>query len=359
MAAATDDCVDAQRRLAKKIEKNLPGVLLVCDGDPEDIYGREGRFQKSHDEFDWTDHDQIHRTRRRAILKAHPEIKELFSTEIRTFPISVAIVIAQMFLAYWIADKSWYTFLFCAFVFGATMHHCLFTALHELTHNLCFKTPRNNKIWAILMNLVTGIPASMGFMHYHLDHHKFLAEDGGDPDIPSYWELRWFRSPAMKLFWIFCEPLSYGIRPMLRHPKSPSAWELVNLAACLAFDYVVVRYLGTASMGYLLVSTYFGVGFHPTAGNFIARHYEFVQGFETYSYYGPMNYVNFNVGYHNEHHDFPRIPWSNLPKVRKLAPEFYEFLPRHTSYPRLMYTFVTDPEIGLHSRIKRMPKKRL
>ena len=30
--------------------------------------------------------------------------------------------------------------------------------------------------------------------------------------------------------------------------------------------------------------------------------------------------TNLNVGYHNEHHDFPKVPWTRLPKVMLSVP---------------------------------------
>ena len=76
---------------------------------------------------------------------------------------------------------------------------------------------------------------------------------------------------------------------------------------------------------------------HPCAGHTIAEHYEFENRLETYDYIGICNFFNFNVGYHTEHHDFPMIPWTRLPLVRKMAPEFYENLPCHTSYIKVFY----------------------
>jgi len=67
---------------------------------------------------------------------------------------------------------------------------------------------------------------------------------------------------------------------------------------------------------------------------------------ETYSYYGPLNWVMLNMGFHNEHHDFPMVDWRRLPRLHHLAPEFYQPLLAYRSYTRLILKFICDKNIS-------------
>ncbi|KAF9442243.1 hypothetical protein P691DRAFT_779502 [Macrolepiota fuliginosa MF-IS2] len=105
---------------------------------------------------------------------------------------------------------------------------------------------------------------------------------------------------------------------------------------------------------YFLISSFFAGSLHPCAGHFIAERYLCDgQDQETYSYYGKLNTLAYNVGYHNKHHGFPSIPWTHLPALRKLAPEYYDELPNHPSWPMVIVNFIRDPEVGIFARAKR------
>ena len=105
---------------------------------------------------------------------------------------------------------------------------------------------------------------------------------------------------------------------------------------------------------YLVFAFLFSIGLHPVGARWIQEHYTYDFDQETFSYYGPINLVALNMGYHNEHHDLPSIPWNNLPKPRVIAPEFYNKSKYHSSWSRLLFQFVFDRRYSLYSRVERM-----
>lgn len=309
-------------------------------------------------DFHWVYTDEPHATRRKLILAKYPQIKSLMGSDWRISLQCLFMVTAQIFMAYMIQSSSWPILLVAAYVIGGTLNHSLSLSLHEISHNLAFgnKYAMVNRILGFFANMPLGVPASITFRKYHLDHHKYQGDSLIDTDLPTKIEVKMFSSKIGKFFFILMQPLFYGFRPMLVLPKRVHTLELVNWCVQLTFDYLIFYYFGPRALYYLLIGTLLGLGLHPIAGHFIAEHYEFIKGYETYSYYGPLNYLTFNVGYHNEHHDFPNVPGYRLPQVKKIASEFYDNLPCHHSWIQVLYDFITSPEMGPYARIKRPTK---
>eukprot|EP00030_Apusomonadida_sp_AF-17_P007453 a841351_819.p1 GENE.a841351_819~~a841351_819.p1 ORF type:complete len:346 (-),score=123.49 a841351_819:37-1041(-) len=302
--------------------------------------------------------DEPHATRRKAILAAHPEVKELMGFDPRTKWVVLFMWSSQLAVAWYVRESSWLTIAVAAYVVGAVFNHSMLLAIHEMSHNLLFKTTMANQLFALFVNVPMLLPSAITFKRYHQEHHKYQGYDSIDVDVPSNFEGRVFQGVVMKAIWVFFQGFWYAFRPLLIRPKPASGLELANWVVCLSFDTGVVMLLGWRSLAYFALSDLFGLGMHPVAGHFIAEHYVFGNDQqETYSYYGPLKWLIFNVGYHVEHHDFPNIPGSRLPKLREIAAEFYDTLPYHTSYTWVIWKFITDPKITPFSRVKRFAKE--
>ena len=72
------------------------------------------------------------------------------------------------------------------------------------------------------------------------------------------------------------------------NPKSPTILEGLNYITQLSFDAVVYYFFGITPLVYMLISTLIGTGWHPLGAQFIAEHYMFRKGQETFSTMGRL-----------------------------------------------------------------------
>ncbi|MCJ1289753.1 hypothetical protein MMC34_001286 [Xylographa carneopallida] len=336
---------------------------------PETALSLKAAAVSEHDKFFWAYTEEPHRTRRQAIIKAHPEVTKLCGPEPLTKYYVLGVVALQLACAIALRHTAVLSlpFSLTAYVVGATANQNLFLAIHEISHNLAFRSPTANRIFAVFANIPIGLPYSAAFRPYHLTHHKSLGVDGLDTDLPTALEALFLDSLLGKAFFCTFQILFYALRPMLVYQLPLTSLHLFNIAVQLLFDYVLVSTFGPKPLAYLVLSSFLAGSLHPCAGHFIAEHYVFDRNAlaskgpaktdapvpETFSYYGPLNLLTYNVGLHNEHHDFPAVPWTRLPALHELAKEFYADLPCHTSWTWVIWQFVWDREVGLWCRVKR------
>ena len=309
--------------------------------------------------FTHSDEKEPHVGRTKRILKAHPEVKQLMGKNPYTFLIILATVAGQLGLAWAVGQQSWGWIIGVAWLVGAVAAHTLFVTIHEASHHLLFRRRSWNLLAGMVANIPSLLPTSVSFARYHLKHHAFQGTPEFDADLPSHWEARLVgRSTLGKVLWLLLFPFFQVLRTLrIREVKVFDGWLVLNWLIQVASTAAIYAWLGPKAVVYLLLSFFFSIGLHPLGARWVQEHFLTTEtGQETFSYYGPANIPNLYVGYHNEHHDFPAVPWNNLPKLKRTADEYYRGLTYHTSYTRLLVRFLFDRKITLFSRMVRPAK---
>jgi sphingolipid delta-4 desaturase len=296
-----------------------------------------------------------HRERTKTLLKRHPEVRELIGRNPFSFFLILFVVAFQTGVAFVIKDASWWVAIVLGYVIGAFANHALFVLVHECAHNLVFRSKTGNILAGILADFAIVVPSSVSFRSYHLKHHSFQGDYYLDADLASYWEARLVGSTFIgKALWLLFFPFFQGLRPpRLKEIQFVNGWTFLNWIVVFAYDATIIVFLGPVAFLYLVASFFFSIGLHPLGARWIQEHYLTYPPQETYSYYGPVNILALNVGFHNEHHDLSSVPWNKLPEMKRIAPEMYDTLVWHKSYTRLLWRFLTERNLSLFSRIVR------
>jgi sphingolipid 4-desaturase/C4-monooxygenase len=319
-----------------------------------------------------------HRERAKAIIKAHPEIKELFGRDSSTAFWCLAASGAQIALALAVSHGPWWVMLLAAYLIGSSINLMLFQLGHECVHGLVFKRPFWNRVLFTITTLPMFLSAHHTWWAEHLVHHTdmgakkdfitrrrtyFLSTRVTSPLFMPYslfmLVLQVVRSVVGLTMYVFGSVLRGRLRPgkrtlaVLADEHLVSGYEkerftvwavwypLLNLAMCGG----LFAYGGWLSIVYLLASQAFFTGFlHPYSLGWVLgiSHFHGAKKYQpTASHYGRIvNLLSFNAGLHVEHHDLMMIPWRKLPKLRQIAPEFYDNLQPINSYTLLALQFV-------------------
>jgi sphingolipid delta-4 desaturase len=308
-----------------------------------------------------------HVPRRTRILKEHPEIKELYGAAPGLKYVTAAEVAAMWGIAYvckplLISYPIIWALL--AYSIGGILAGSLTLAMHELAHGHGFDkgdVPFGlhdvaNRVVGYVADVGMMLPVSASFRRYHLEHHAYMADQVIDADLPSEWECKTFVGPLGKLLWLILMPVFYGLRPMVVRPLPPTIWEGLGWLNIISAHVVAYTQLGWEVNAFIILSSLSGVSLHPISGHFIAEHYVFpgkpVEN-ETHSYYGFWNYFTFNVGYHTEHHDFPKVSYHKLHKLYEMAYKNDATVSVLESWTGCQWDFVFNDSCSLRERVVR------
>jgi len=292
-----------------------------------------------------------HAARRKAILAAHPEVKELYGHAPTTALWAAGLIVVQVGLTAFAQHVSWPAVLLLAYVVGPFPAHALGMLIHEAGHNLVFRKTWANKLIAIIANFPLGAPAALEFRVQHALHHRHLGDvDGRDTQAPTRREAVVVRQSP----WVKLASFTFGrfyFRARAANHVRFDGWMAFNWALCIAYGGVVLYFFGAKAFMFGMLSGLVGFGPHPLGARRISEHLTARRGQPTNSYYGVLNRVIFDAGYHVEHHDFPNIPWQRLRKLNRVAREFYDPLYHTRSWTSLLFSYLFDARYRVNQYI--------
>jgi fatty acid desaturase len=214
-------------------------------------------------------------------------------------------------------------------------------ALGALFHDAAHRLVLRNRFWNdALGSALAAFPLGLtlgGYRRYHFAHHRALGTPD-DPEITHKSTLRQWRLPASPLGVVrdFASDLLGGGLPHLVAAGGLTRPVSLPETACISVFWGVVFAVAYA-LHALWVPLLFVVSIATVfwSGVRLRIWTEHLGCLDTHRIHVPWwlshAIMPHNIGLHWEHHHFPQVPFSNLPKLRTLL------LPGHTEAPPILH----------------------
>lgn len=299
-----------------------------------------------------------HLEMRREILQAHPEVRRLFGAEPRGVAAAVVILAVHWTIVWGMAQTNIAVVFLAALFVGQITIHAAGALVHESAHRLVVRQPQGKLAFDLLIEVITtSFARQLTYQHEHVtSHHRHLGDyehDYEHEDVCRFTARRRHRAdhPLAQRFLTLAElavhllPGGFLIadRLFLPYYRRASGQAVSDgqraigathagrgeralfIAVSLATN--VFLWMAFGFLGWLYhvwsLSLFLGKCGVTNLGQSLAEHPGDDAVNPTRSTYWWGNRILFNTGYHNEHHTFPNVAWTNLPALKAMAPEVF------------------------------------
>lgn len=299
-----------------------------------------------------------HLQMRKEALREHPALRELAGADRRT-ALALPILLALHWgLAWAVSDTNLLIVFLAAFIPGQIIIHAAGSLVHETAHKLIFREPKAKLAFDLgLETILASFGKQLTYQHEHISsHHPFIGDyerDYEHEDICAFKARTMLidgkprLARVMTIATLIVHLLPFGfiisdeIFPRLyqrltgraakdgqRHipsTKAPAWQQRLFIAWSLGVNVILLVLFGFWGWLYhnWALSLFLGKFGITNLGQSLSEHAGNDNETPTRSTYGPINWILFNTGYHNEHHTFPNVAWTKLPALHDAAPEVF------------------------------------
>ncbi|MAQ83575.1 fatty acid desaturase [Psychromarinibacter halotolerans] len=299
-----------------------------------------------------------HNEMRKAAIAAHPDLARVSGAQPWTVLALPVLLALHWGIAWAVSDAALWVIFLAAFVPGQLLIHSAGGLVHETAHKLIFRGNRAKLGFDMGLEWILGsYGKQLIYQHEHItSHHPYIGDyerDYEHEDICAFQSRMMLRSENPRLqhlltgLTLLVHLLPLGpiigdeIFPRLnawltgrpqkdpeRHVEATSAplWQKrLFIGVSLASNLTLLALFGPWALLYHLwsLSLFLGKFGIWNLGQSLSEHEGTDETAPTRSRYGPINWLLFNTGYHNEHHTFPNVAWSRLPELKRQAPEVF------------------------------------
>jgi sphingolipid delta-4 desaturase len=290
-----------------------------------------------------------HKKKQKEIIDKYPKVINIQGQFTPSFFIIILLSIFQWYSAYIVENYNFsiLSIFILSFINANTLYHSFGSFIHENSHFLVLGSKLKPLVSFVLELGLSSFGEHVKYEYTHIrKHHTSLNVKGVDSECTNDGHMSTLTNITNNIYvnrlLYLIDLLPFGSILSQEYMKSKVKNKykvelnkndlfyinIYRVSSFLIFSYLLFcGYYKMFLFKIWTLSIYQGKFSIFRRGQSISEHYveKYNNDVPTQSTYGFIeNLIGFNTGYHDEHHTFPLVSWYYLPRLKKIAPEYFK-----------------------------------